>query len=174
MDIHKCIENFLGEMEKSMDLFGFGNQHSVIWDEHNNGGPLVSNSHESIQHAGSLRDSFLKSPNQSHHISKADIDLDGKIDIADVENLLNNKSEATAYDKGQTANYTPSVYSKSVYIRTVRHPDGSVETIRKVRDHTGNEETTITHDNLPASPYHPDLPGDDASGISIFRKFFSF
>lgn len=39
MDIHKCIENFLGEMEKSMDLFGFGNQHSVIWDEHNNGGP---------------------------------------------------------------------------------------------------------------------------------------
>lgn len=55
----------------------------------------------------------------------------------------------------------------------------SVETVRKVRDHTGKEETTVTHDMV--DPQQPDLnpinpisPVDPADDASMFRKFFGF
>lgn len=71
----------------------------------------------------SLRDSFLKTPEITARTKKEDISLDGKVNIEDVENLISNKS-GTPNESNSITQYAPNVYSKSIFIRRVRHADG--------------------------------------------------
>ncbi|EEB13630.1 conserved hypothetical protein [Pediculus humanus corporis] len=165
-EIHKYLDGLFDEMQKKIDLFGFNSQNSIIWDDQSNNF-FSSSSHENPQsETKSLRDSFLKSDHNTN-IRKRDINLDSNLMAEEFDNIFNSRSDMSQ-NISSIVTTPQNSYSKSVYIRTIRHPDGV--------DNTGNEETTITHDNN--SPYnkspndYPLSTSDDAS--SIFRKFFPF
>lgn len=147
---------------------------------------------EAPQNKSSLRDTYLK-PGFSHSdFNKKDSDLDGKVDVNAVKSLLGDQSSNDQNINPVVQYSQPKIFSSQVFVRTIRRPDGvssviskaklelrnnffqTVETIRKVRDHTGKEETTITTDYVdPNSPTKPSV-GDDDAGTLIFKRFFPF
>ena len=84
---------------------------------------VSSSSHENPQsETKSLRDSFLKSDHNTN-IRKRDINLDSNLMAEEFDNIFNSRSDMSQ-NISSIVTTPQNSYSKSVYIRTIRHPDG--------------------------------------------------
>ncbi|KAF2899928.1 hypothetical protein ILUMI_06267 [Ignelater luminosus] len=150
LEVHRYFEHQMNEMMKSFGVFGnhdffFGGNGEPFFDDNSFGKdfpqfPAIEDFHkQQDQSQRSLREQFLKPGYEQPKISKehkSDQDIDGRFDMGDLDSVL----------KG-----TPSqpqvktfMYGQSMSTKTVRKPDGTIETHRTVRDQQGNEETTVT------------------------------
>ncbi|XP_017772709.1 PREDICTED: uncharacterized protein LOC108559852 [Nicrophorus vespilloides] len=85
-----------------------------------------------------LRDIYLKPDYERHNTSaKTDSDLDGKVNIKELDTILEPNHRFSAPKS--------SFFGQSVITRTIAKPDGSIEMTRRISDHLGNEETSVTH-----------------------------
>lgn len=132
---------FQNELNEILKAFGFGGFDDVFSSFSNS---IPTESHGSDT---SLRDHFLKDGYQKlnpRKSIKADQDLDEDIKSGNLNSLLRDENKPTDQPyHGQTQGNFFSSQSHS--FRTIAHPDGTIETEKRVRDSSGNEETTVCH-----------------------------
>ncbi|RZC41250.1 HCLS1-associated protein X-1 [Asbolus verrucosus] len=143
LEIHKYFEQQMSDMLRSFGFGEFGDGFSHHFEF-----PQIEEipQEEYETQSGDLRDQFLKPGFEDAATNgieeKKDGDVDGKLDIRDWGSVFKGENSVTPYQR-QTA---PKSYffGQSVTSKTIKNPDGSVETHHTVRDNQGNEETTIT------------------------------
>ncbi|XP_030753562.1 uncharacterized protein LOC115880493 [Sitophilus oryzae] len=125
------IDSFIESMglPSLPQLFGFGNE------------PLVNRTRddEYEEKPKSLRDQFLK----SDPLKKDFYEREHNDEIDHYSGRIGGLPFLYSIFKGLDGN--PGVVSRSVQIRTVVKPDGTSESIKTIRDGSGNEETTVSH-----------------------------
>ncbi|XP_065168803.1 uncharacterized protein [Atheta coriaria] len=128
-EFHKFVEE---QMQHIMSSFGMG-RHVTPFDDFNT----------QETPPGSLREQYLKPGFDHPSTSKADTDLDGRVSIDELDTVLKPSGEMQPYTK-PIIKGGMHFFGQSISTRTVRKPDGSVETTRTVTDNAGNRETTVT------------------------------
>ncbi|XP_018324576.1 uncharacterized protein LOC108736600 [Agrilus planipennis] len=153
LEIAKFFEHQMEAMMKNMRAFSGMEQFEDFFNNsfHDNPGmtdikilkPPHEDQNSGSNQADNLRDQFLKPgyKKQDQFENKSDDDLDGRINMNDVDEVFRRSdSKVMPYRERPKFHF----YGQSVTSRTIRRPDGVVETHRTVRDQEGNEETTIT------------------------------
>ncbi|XP_002732725.1 HCLS1-associated protein X-1-like [Saccoglossus kowalevskii] len=103
-----------------------------------------------------------------HTDEKRDRDLDSEVSSGNLNDLLPNVKEDKVIEPRIPERRS---YFRSVSVRTVRKPDGTVEERRTVKDEHGNVETTVTKTEGGASGFHvikPEKP--NVYGRDIIRE----
>jgi hypothetical protein len=143
LEMHKYFEQQMSEMLRN---FGF-NEFSDSFNHQFSFPQIEEIPHEDEAElpSGDLRGQFLKpgfEGPQMRNEEKKDQDIDGKLDIKDWGSIFKGENSVTPYHKEVVPR--THFFGQSVTSKTIRNPDGSIETHHTVRDNQGNEETTIT------------------------------
>ncbi|XP_018577501.1 uncharacterized protein LOC108915840 [Anoplophora glabripennis] len=141
LEMHRYFEYQMNEILKFFGAQEFDN--GIFSNFHSNLPALQEDTefNEGENSSKYLREQFLKSgyekPSQKH-FEKMDKDIDGRIQLGDLDSVFGRK-------RNRNSNHTSEGYffGQSQSIKTIRNPDGSIETHRTVKDNKGNEETTV-------------------------------
>ncbi|EFA03397.1 HCLS1-associated protein X-1 [Tribolium castaneum] len=138
-EMHKYFEQQMSEMLRNFGFHEFGDGFNHSFDLPQLEIEEIPDD-EGAPKSGTLRDQFLKpgfeKPKERIE-EKRDEDIDGRLDIRDWGSVFKGENSQTPVPRTR-------FFGQSVTSKTVRNPDGSIETHHTVRDNEGNEETTIT------------------------------
>ncbi|KAL1491132.1 hypothetical protein ABEB36_011774 [Hypothenemus hampei] len=143
LEMHRYFEQQMDDFFKSFGFPNFGNFFPSLEAPN-----IEEHFYDEEKHVDTnSREYFLKNPSKDE--DKIDRDLDGKLSITDIDKFFNNENNKGQQNVMPKRDFSPGpfqnrFFNQSVQVRTVRQPDGSVETHRTVRDSEGNEETTVT------------------------------
>lgn len=165
VEIHRYFEKQLDEFMKGFQQSGFGDDFGEIgstldtfFGDFNGSIPNGSGKFEVPQlkekiqpsEDKDLRNFYLKpefkSPSNGVEDFR-DTDLDGKIDPKDVGEILSRPSDSfsSIFDPFSSETHPRiSMFGKMVTSKTIRHPDGTVETQKTVKESQGKEEKITT------------------------------
>jgi len=153
LEMHRYFEQQMDNVFKSFGFPNFKNifpslehpgVHDHLYDENN------PNNRDYF-----LRKDYERRPHYESSITdkKVDKDLDGKLNITNLDTLFQQPDKKVEADSNEnqslniyksTRPFQGSFFKQSVQVKTIRKPDGSVESSRKVTDSEGNEVTTTT------------------------------
>jgi len=149
IEMHRFFEE---QMDQVFKMFGFprlenffnnipsieGNNHSTQTGNDSERDPDIEPTNP--------RDYFLKNepimPHYEDSTEKSDRDVDGILNIGDLNSVFKKSTDKKTYN--QKKPFGETFFNQSVQVKTVRKPDGSLETRKTMRDSQGNKETIIT------------------------------
>ncbi|KAJ8965713.1 hypothetical protein NQ317_000174 [Molorchus minor] len=135
IEMHQYFEHQMNEILKTFGIQEFDNR---FFSEYSL--PSLEEKHDDYNNSGELRDQFLKSGHEKppyKESDKVDKDVDGKVNLGDLDSLFGKNSNSISFPSDSF------FFGKSTSMKTIKHPDGSIETHRSIRDNEGNEELTI-------------------------------
>ncbi|KAH1024588.1 uncharacterized protein LOC109538609 [Dendroctonus ponderosae] len=145
LEMHRYLEQQMDMLATSFGMLNFGHLFGALEKFHGD------DPYQEEGFSPNSRDSFLntdyESPSYEYpsNSGKADKDLDGKLNLTELDALFNKPDEReTGFAGGNPFGRSSGTFKKSVEVRTVLSPDGSYKLQKIVIDSEGNKETTVT------------------------------